>query len=221
MIIALGPASWRAVDASHTTQTQSHHKRRGESIGRWYRSTPWNQSALVKIPLTIFAFLGGALALGVGFGAQNLLKNLMSGIILLIERPLCVGDIVEVGGSVGSVTNISIRASTVRSGAGIEALIPNANFLENAVTNWTYSDRRVRREIKLRPSDAKDEGPLARRPGEYGRQTPPFASGCAQRRSTRVTGKHSSCLPTFEVARSSRHRRHIAGFKIACPIEPS
>jgi potassium-dependent mechanosensitive channel len=104
---------------------------------------------LVKIPLTIFAFLGGALAIGVGFGAQNLLKNLMSGIILLIERPLRVGDIVEVGGTVGSVTNISIRASTVRSGTGIETLIPNANFLENAVTNWTYSDRRVRREIKL------------------------------------------------------------------------
>jgi len=104
---------------------------------------------LVKIPLTLFAFLGGALAIGVGFGAQNLLKNLMSGIILLIERPLRVGDIVEMGTTFGSVTNISIRASTVLSSNGIETLIPNSNFLENVVTNWTYSDRRVRREIKI------------------------------------------------------------------------
>ncbi len=104
---------------------------------------------LVKIPLTLFAFLGGALAIGVGFGAQNLLKNLMSGIILLIERPLRVGDIVEIGATLGSVTNISIRASTVLSSNGIETLIPNSNFLENVVTNWTYSDRRVRREIKI------------------------------------------------------------------------
>ena len=104
---------------------------------------------LVKIPLTLFAFLGGALAIGVGFGAQNLLKNLMSGIILLIERPLRVGDIVEMGGTVGSVTDISIRASTVRNSNGIETLIPNSNFLENIVTNWTYSDRRVRRDIKV------------------------------------------------------------------------
>ena len=104
---------------------------------------------LVKIPLTLFAFLGGALAIGVGFGAQNLLKNLMSGIILLIERPLRVGDIVEMGAIFGSVTNISIRASTVLTSNGIETLIPNSNFLENVVTNWTYSDRRVRREIKI------------------------------------------------------------------------
>ena len=104
---------------------------------------------LVKIPLTLFAFLGGALAIGVGFGAQNLLKNLMSGIILLIERPLRVGDIVEMGNTLGSVTDISIRASTVRSSSGIETLIPNSNFLENIVTNWTYTDRRVRREIKV------------------------------------------------------------------------
>jgi potassium-dependent mechanosensitive channel len=104
---------------------------------------------LVKIPLTVFAFLGGALAIGIGFGAQNLLKNLMSGIILLIERPLRVGDIVEMGATLGSVTNISIRASTVRSGNGVETLIPNSSFLENVVTNWTYSDRRVRREIKV------------------------------------------------------------------------
>ncbi|MCE1243522.1 mechanosensitive ion channel domain-containing protein [Oryzomicrobium sp.] len=104
---------------------------------------------LVKIPLTVFAFLGGALAIGFGFGAQNLLKNLMSGIMLLIERPLRVGDLVEVGNVVGTVTNISIRSSIVRNGDGIEILIPNSSFLESNVINWTYSNARVRRSIKV------------------------------------------------------------------------
>lgn len=104
---------------------------------------------LVKIPLTVFAFLGGALAIGFGFGAQNLLKNLMSGIMLLVERPLKVGDIVEIGGVVGTVTNISIRASTIRSANGIETLVPNSTLIESNVTNWTLSNQRVRREMKV------------------------------------------------------------------------
>jgi potassium efflux system protein len=104
---------------------------------------------LVKIPLTLFAFLGGALAIGFGFGAQNLLKNFMSGIMLLIERPLRVGDIVQVGDVVGTVTYISIRSTTVSSGDGIETLIPNSTFVENNVTNWTYTNRRIRRSIKV------------------------------------------------------------------------
>lgn len=117
---------------------------------------------LVKIPLTVFAFLGGALAIGFGFGAQNLLKNLMSGIMLLIERPLRVGDLVEVGNVVGTVTNISIRSSIVRNGDGIEVLIPNSSFLENNVINWTYSNARVRRAIKV----GADYGASARQVSE-------------------------------------------------------
>jgi potassium efflux system protein len=104
---------------------------------------------IVKIPLTVFAFLGGALAIGFGFGAQNLLKNLMSGIMLLIERPLKVGDIVEIGGVIGTVTNISIRASTLRSANGIETLVPNSTLIESNVTNWTLSNQRVRRDMKV------------------------------------------------------------------------
>ena len=104
---------------------------------------------LVKIPLTVFAFVGGALVIGFGFGAQNLLKNLMSGIILLIERPLKLGDIVEIGPVVGRVTNISVRASTVRAGNGIETLVPNSTLIEGNVTNWTLSNSRVRRDVKV------------------------------------------------------------------------
>ena len=71
-----------------------------------------------QIPLTVFAFLGGALAIGIGFGAQNLLKNLMSGIMLLIEKPLRVGDLIEFGNIRGRVTNIGFRASIVRPPTG-------------------------------------------------------------------------------------------------------
>jgi len=104
---------------------------------------------LVKIPLTVFAFLGGALAIAFGFGAQNLLKNLISGIMLLVERPLKIGDLVQIGDILGTVTNISIRSSTIRTGDGIETLVPNSALVENNVTNWTYSSSQVRRSIKV------------------------------------------------------------------------
>jgi small-conductance mechanosensitive channel/chaperonin cofactor prefoldin len=104
---------------------------------------------LVKIPLTVFAFLGGALAIGFGFGAQVLIKNFISGVMLLVERPLKVGDIVQIGDMVGTVTNISIRSSTIRTADGIETLVPNSSFVEANVTNWTYSSPRVRRSVKV------------------------------------------------------------------------
>lgn len=103
----------------------------------------------VKIPLTIFAFLGGAFAIGVGFGAQNLLKNVISGILLLIERPLRVGDLIEVDNVRGRVTTIGLRSSTVRDAKGMETLIPNSSFLERHLTNWTYSSRISRFSLRV------------------------------------------------------------------------
>ena len=103
----------------------------------------------VQIPLTVFAFLGGALAIGVGFGAQNLLKNLMSGIMLLIEKPLRVGDLIEFGNIRGRVTNIGFRASIVRTADGFETHIPNSTFIENNVTNLTYSSTEMRQKISI------------------------------------------------------------------------
>jgi len=103
----------------------------------------------VKIPLTIFAFLGGAFAIGVGFGAQTLLKNVISGILVLIERPLRVGDLIEVDNVRGRVTSIGLRSSTVRDAKGMETLIPNSSFLERHLTNWTYSSRISRFSLRL------------------------------------------------------------------------
>jgi small-conductance mechanosensitive channel len=104
---------------------------------------------LARIPLSVFAVLGGTLAIGVGFGAQNIIKNFISGLIMLFERKVRVGDVVELGGVAGYVTAVDLRATTVRAFNGVEALIPNANFIESQVVNWTYSNRRVRRELPV------------------------------------------------------------------------
>lgn len=104
---------------------------------------------LVQIPLSVFAFLGGALAIGIGFGTQNLLKNLMSGVMLLVERPIRIGDLVEVEGVRGRVTSIGIRFSTIHSADGVDTLIPNSELVEKKLTNWTFVTPDVRREIKV------------------------------------------------------------------------
>lgn len=103
----------------------------------------------VRIPLTVFAFLGGALAIGIGFGTQTLLKNFISGIILLLERPLKVGDVVEVAGITGTIKQVGIRASLITHFDGIDTLIPNSLLLENQLTNWTYSDTILRGQIQV------------------------------------------------------------------------
>jgi len=103
----------------------------------------------VKIPLTVFAFAGGALAIGVGFGTQTLLKNFISGIIILFERPFRVGDVLDVGGQRGTVTGIGIRSSVLQLWDNTETIIPNSALLENNLTNWTYSNRTVRFAITL------------------------------------------------------------------------
>lgn len=103
----------------------------------------------LSIPITVFAFFGGALAIGIGFGSQTLIKNFISGIIVLFERKIRVGDIVDVGGLSGSVTEINTRSSVLRGGDGKETLVPNSYFLENRVTNLTLSNRRVRRTLTV------------------------------------------------------------------------
>lgn len=105
--------------------------------------------ALVKIPLTVFAFLGGAVAIGIGFGTQTLFKNLISGLMILFERPFHLDDLVEVGTVRGRVSDIGLRSSVVRDMQGIETLIPNSSFLEQNVTNWTYSNKRVRFSVQV------------------------------------------------------------------------
>jgi potassium efflux system protein len=105
--------------------------------------------SFLKIPLTVFAFFGGALAIGVGFGMQTLIKNFISGIIVLVERKIRVGDILDVDGIIGIVTEVNTRSSIIRGADDVETMIPNSLFLENRVTNRTLSSAKMRRELRV------------------------------------------------------------------------
>ena len=99
---------------------------------------------IVNVPLTAFTILGGALAIGVGFGSQNVINNFISGLILLVERPIKVGDLVQVEELIGTVEHIGPRSTRVRSPANMDIIVPNSVFLEKNVVNWTLSDDRHR-----------------------------------------------------------------------------
>jgi small-conductance mechanosensitive channel len=105
--------------------------------------------AFMRIPLTVFAFFGGALAIGLGFGTQTLIKNFVSGIIVLTERKVRVGDVVDVDGIIGTVTEINTRSSVVRGPDDVETMIPNSLLLDNRVTNWTLTNTRMRRCLRV------------------------------------------------------------------------
>jgi small-conductance mechanosensitive channel len=103
----------------------------------------------IGLDLTKATILAGAFGVGIGFGLQSIVNNFVSGLILLFERPIRVGDVVEVGNLQGEVTRIGIRASTVRTGRGAEIIVPNAQLVTDRVTNWTASDRLRRIEIPV------------------------------------------------------------------------
>jgi len=104
---------------------------------------------IAGIPVTIFTVMGGALAIGVGFGAQNLFNNLISGIILMVERPIRVGDIVEHESVEGRVADIGNRCVRIRRTDGIDVLVPNSYFLEQKVVNWTLFDSDIRGKVSV------------------------------------------------------------------------
>ncbi len=104
---------------------------------------------LLNVPLTAFAFVSGAVAIGVGFGAQNIINNFISGWILMWERPIRIGDFLEVGETRGTVEAINTRSTRIRRVDGVHLLIPNSQLLENMVVNWTLVDRRTRTTVRV------------------------------------------------------------------------
>ncbi|NLL37756.1 MAG: mechanosensitive ion channel [Fretibacterium sp.] len=105
---------------------------------------------LVRIPLTAFAFLGGAAALAIGFGAQNLFNNLISGFIIIFSRPFSVKDIVEVDGIAGTVEEIGSRSTRIKTWENVDVILPNRYLLENQVSNWTGGDSKKRETLTIR-----------------------------------------------------------------------
>ncbi|HEY0793560.1 MAG TPA: mechanosensitive ion channel domain-containing protein [Chthoniobacterales bacterium] len=97
--------------------------------------------AALGLDFTKFTILAGAFSVGIGFGMQNVINNFVSGLILLFERPINVGDVIQVDANTGSVEKIGIRASVIRTMDGSEIIIPNGTLISGQVTNWTFSDR--------------------------------------------------------------------------------
>jgi len=100
--------------------------------------------------------LAGALGVGIGFGLQNIANNFISGLIILFERPIKVGDRIEVGNVTGDVVKISSRASTVSTNDNISIIIPNSELINKQVINWSHNDRRIRYHVPVGVSYKED-----------------------------------------------------------------
>lgn len=108
------------------------------------------------LDLTRITVLVSALGLGLGFGLQQIMNNFVSGLILLFERPVQVGDSIQMDGLNGEVRRIGIRSSTVRTAQGAEVIVPNSKMIEEKVVNWTLTDRKRRLDLDLSVSGAID-----------------------------------------------------------------
>jgi len=105
--------------------------------------------SLLGIPLTAFAFATGAIAIGVGFGAQNIINNFISGWILMAERPIRINDFIEIDDTQGVVEAVGTRSTRIRRTDGVHLLVPNSQLLENTVVNWTLIDREIRTTVRV------------------------------------------------------------------------
>lgn len=108
------------------------------------------------INLSTLNVLFGALGVGIGFGLQNIANNFISGLIILFERPIKIGDRIEVGDINGDVMNISARATSIITNDNITVIVPNSEFISSQVINWSHSDRNVRFRIPVGVSYKED-----------------------------------------------------------------
>lgn len=124
-----------------------------QSIGTIFQYTAVLIGGLIIIQSTIelgsLNVLAGALGVGIGFGLQNIANNFISGLIILFERPIKVGDRIEVGQVTGDIVRISSRATTVSTNDNISIIIPNAEFISKPVINWSHSGRNIRFHVPV------------------------------------------------------------------------
>ncbi len=124
------------------------------------------------IPLNSLAVFAGAIGIGLGFGLQNIIQNFISGIIILTERPISLGDRVEVGGVAGTVSKIALRSTEIISNDNISTIVPNSNFITNPVTNWSHGDPRVQIRIPFGVAYGTDLEKLKRLAREVAEECP-------------------------------------------------
>jgi potassium efflux system protein len=104
---------------------------------------------LLSIPIGVFGMIGGALAIGIGFGSQNVVNNFISGLIVMVEQPLRVGDWVEIDGTFGRVEEIGSRSTYLRLLDNKEAVVPNSFFLEKMLVNWSLKDSQINGRVAV------------------------------------------------------------------------
>lgn len=103
----------------------------------------------VGIDLSGLVVIFGLLSVGIGFGLQNITSNFVSGLVLLIERPIRVGDRVTVGDTLGDVLEINMRSTTIRTLTNIAIIVPNSEFISSNVINWSHGDPKVRLDLSI------------------------------------------------------------------------
>ena len=139
-------------DESHNPGPQK--KTKLGSIALIVRISIWTAGFLIAvaaagIPLDKISILIGALGVGIGFGLQNLVNNLVSGIIIAFERPIQIGDTIEISGKTGTVQEIGVRSSQISNGEGANIIVPNGDLLSQQLINWTMHNRNKRIKILL------------------------------------------------------------------------
>jgi small-conductance mechanosensitive channel len=110
----------------------------------------------IGIDLTGLAIILGFLSVGIGFGLQNITSNFVAGLILLLERPIKVGDRIMVGNQEGDVVEINIRSTTIRTLNNVAVIVPNSEFVSSKVENWSYGDETVRVDVNVGVSYESD-----------------------------------------------------------------
>ncbi len=130
----------------------------------------------LNIDLMKVTLLAGALGVGIGFGLQTIVNNFVSGLILIVERPVAVGDMVEIGPLLGDVKRIGIRSSTVRTTQGAEVIVPNSDLASKQVVNWTRSDRQRRYEIDVGVAYGSDPETVMRLLEDAAKEVPQIMS---------------------------------------------
>ncbi|WP_162418964.1 mechanosensitive ion channel family protein [Cyclobacterium roseum] len=115
-----------------------------------------------NVDLSALGILAGAIGVGIGFGLQNITNNFISGLIILVERPIKVGDRIEVDDVNGDVIKISARSTMVLTNDNISIILPNSQFIDNPVINWSHNDRNIRFNIPVGVSYKEDPAKIKR-----------------------------------------------------------
>jgi small-conductance mechanosensitive channel len=172
--------------------------------------------AALGIDMAKVTLIAGALSVGIGFGLQNVVNNFVSGLILIVERPVGVGDVIERGTLSGKVTRIGIRSSTVRTAQGAEVIVPNGDLVSKEVVNWTRSDRRRRYDIDVGVAPGAEPEQVMRLLVEAAGDVPEIMTDPAPRAMFKGFGANSldftlfAWVPTIDVGVQAQNALRVA-----------